>query len=159
MRRAVGVGGCRGRRTRSGGIECLAFLFFLFLSFAALTTVIAVFECLIAGLMDLVGMGRARASLIVGASVALLAMPCVAWDGVLDWEDFAVSKLWLPIGAIAQGLFVVDGRFGWGWAGFRDAVSAGRGWPMPDWMRLHLRFVVPVLVFVVLVAGLATVFA
>lgn len=135
------------------------FLFFLFLSFAALTTVIAVFECLIAGLMDLVGMGRARASLIVGASVALLAMPCVAWDGVLDWEDFAVSKLWLPIGAIAQGLFVVDGRFGWGWAGFRDAVSAGRGWPMPDWMRLHLRFVVPVLVFVVLVAGLATVFA
>lgn len=131
-------------------------LFFLFLSFAALTTVIAVFECLIAGLMDGCGLKRAKATLLTGAGVALLSLPCVAWDGVLKWEDFAVSQLWLPLGALTQGFFVVNAAFGWGWTRFRTSVSAGEGWNLPDGFRLHYAIAIPLLIAAVLVAGLVT---
>ena len=130
------------------------FLFFLFLSFAALSTVVAVFESLIAGLMDVVGTVRWKASAAVGVGVFALSLPCVLFDGVLQWEDFAVSKLWLPVGALCQGFFVVSATYGWGWEKFSAAVSAGRGWAMPGWMRWHMAVVVPVLMAVVLVAGL-----
>ncbi len=130
------------------------FVFFLFLSFAALTTVIAVFECLIAGLMDSLGMRRAAATAVVALAVAALSMPCVLFDGVLKWEDFAVSQIWLPLGALAQGLFVVNGRIGWGWKAFRASVSEGSGPGMPDWMKWHYTLVIPVLVLIVMVAGL-----
>lgn len=130
------------------------FAFFLFLSFAALTTVIAVFECIIAGLMDGLGLRRPAATFAVGAGVALLSMPCVLFDGVLKWEDFAVSQLWLPLGALAQGFFVVNGTFGWGWERYRASVSEGRGFSMPGWMKWHYAVIIPVLVLIVLVAGL-----
>ena len=128
-------------------------VFFLFLALAALTTVIAVFECLIAGLMDVFGLRRVSASLIVGVAVAALSMPCVLWDGVLEWEDFAVSQLWLPIGALVQAIFVVNGTFGWGWEKFRDAVSIGRGLKMPSFMKWHYVFIVPLLILIVLFSG------
>ncbi len=130
------------------------FLFFLFLAFAALTTVVAVFECLIAGLMDSCGWRRVPATLLVGVGVGFLSLPCVLFEGVLEWEDFAVSKLWLPIGALCQGFFVVNGDWGWGWENFRRAVSQGDGWSMPNWVRWHLIFIVPILIFTVLIAGL-----
>jgi len=135
------------------------FVFFLFLSFAALTTVIAVFECLIAGLMDTLGMKRRGASLLVGAFVALLSLPCILFEGVLEWEDFAVSQLWLPLGALAQGAFVSWESVGWGWKKFRESVSRGAGPGMPDWMRWHVAFVVPALIAVVLAVGLVRRFA
>ena len=131
------------------------FLFFLFLSFAALTTVVAVFECLIAGLMDSVGLARWKATAVVAAGVLALSLPCVFFDGVMRWEDFAVSQLWLPAGALCQGFFAVNGTFGWGWERFRASVSAGRGLPMPGWVRWHLAIVVPALMIVVFVAGIA----
>ena len=130
------------------------FLFFLFLAFAALTTVIAVFECLIAGLMDIAGIRRTTATIIVGAGVAALSMPCVLFEGVLKWEDFAVSKVWLPLGAITQGFFVTCGSIGWGWANFRSSVSAGRGFGMPHWMKWHYAITIPVLVLIVFFAGI-----
>ena len=130
------------------------FLFFLFLAFAALTTVIAVFECLIAGLMDITGIRRATATVLVGAGVAALSMPCVLFNGVLKWEDFAVSKVWLPLGALAQGAFVTFGGIGWGWESFRSSVSAGRGFGMPRWMKWHYAVTIPVLVPVVFFAGI-----
>lgn len=131
------------------------FLFFVFLGFAALTTVVAVFECLIAGLMDSLGMKRFAASAIVGAGVAALSLPCVWVDGVLEREDFAVSQLWLPLGALAQGFFVVNGRFGWGWENFRRSVSEGLGLAMPGWLKYHMALVVPALILAVLVIGLS----
>ena len=127
--------------------------FFMFLALAALTTVIAVFECLIAGIMDVFGLKRVTASLIVGLTVATLSMPCVMWESVLEWEDFAVSQLWLPIGALVQAVFVVNGTFGWGWNRFRAAVSTGRGLKMPSFMKWHYVLVGPVLIFIVLVSG------
>lgn len=129
------------------------FVFFIFLALAALTTVVAVFECLIAGLMDVLKMKRTAASLIVGAGVAVLSMPCVLWEGVLKWEDFAVSQLWLPVGALAQALFVVNGSVGWGWENFRASVSLGSGLKMPGFMKWHYILVVPVLILIVLAGG------
>lgn len=131
-------------------------VFFLFLALAALTTVIAVFECLIAGLMDIFGFKRTSASLLVGFSVAILSMPCVLWKNVLEWEDFAVSQLWLPIGALTQSFFAINGTFGWGWDNFRASVSLGKGPSMPRFMKWHYVFVVPVLILLVLASGFFT---
>ena len=80
-------------------------------------------------------------------------MPCVLSGEVLKWEDFAVSQLWLPLGALIQGVFVVNGTFGWGWENFRAAVSAGIGFKMPSFMKWHYMIVVPVLILIVLISG------
>ena len=128
-------------------------LFFLFLALAALTTVIAVFECLIAGLMDVFCLKRRSASVLVGSAVAVLSIPCVLCDSVLKWEDFAVSQLWLPLGALVQAFFVVNASYGWGWDKFRMTVSIGRGWSMPSFMKWHYVIVVPLLILIVLVGG------
>lgn len=128
-------------------------VFFSFLALAALTTVIAVFECLIAGIMDVFNLKRFSSSVIVGISVAFLSMPCVLWESVLEWEDFAVSQLWLPLGALIQAFFVVNGSLGWGWDKFRASVSIGRGVKMPQFMKWHYVFVVPILILIVLVSG------
>ena len=127
--------------------------FFLFLVFAALSTVIAVFECIIGGMIDALGARRWKVALAVGAAVAACSMPCVLFDSVLDWEDFAVSKVWLPCGALAMCLFVTRG-IGWGWDGFRAEASAGKGGALPEWTRFHFAYVMPALILVVLLGGL-----
>ncbi len=134
------------------------FCFFLFLSFAALTTVIAVFECLIGGILDHWRKSRGLVTLLVGAGVAVCSLPCVLCDGVLDWEDFAMSQIYLPIGGLALCIFVTR-NFGWGWKGFRDEVSAGSGWTLPEWMGPWMRWGVPVLIVAILVGGLILKFA
>lgn len=136
----------------SGG-AVWGFLFFLFLSFAALTTVIAVFECLIGGLADACGKPRWALTLAVGAAVAVASLPCVFIDGALGWEDFAVSQFWLPCGALALTLFVVSRRLGWGWPAFRNEASTGAGAALPDWLKAHYAFVIPSLILVILVVG------
>ena len=129
------------------------FAFFLFLSLAALTTVIAVFECLIGGILDFARRSRTAVSIAVGLAVAVLSLPCVLIDGALDVEDFIFSKFWLPLGGFSLALFV-SYRFGWGWTAFREEASAGRGVALPGWMRPVFRYVVPALIIAVLVTGL-----
>ena len=128
--------------------------FFLFLAMAALTTVIAVFECLIAGLMDTLKIPRSLASVITLSTVATLSMPCILWASVLAWEDFAVSQIWLPIGALTQCFFVINGTYGWGWGSFREQVSCGKGWDMPKFLKAHYTFVIPLLILSVLIIGI-----
>jgi NSS family neurotransmitter:Na+ symporter len=128
-------------------------VFFLFLSLAALTTVVAVFECLIGGVFDAVKRRRSLITLGVGVLVAILSLPCVLWEGVLGWEDFVFSKFYLPIGGFALMMFVAN-RFGWGWEKFRSEASSGDGVDLPDWTRPLFRYVVPAMIFVVLVSGL-----
>lgn len=126
-------------------------LFFLFLSLAALTTVIAVFECLIGGLSN----GRRRrlvATFGVGAAVAVLSLPCVFFERVLGWEDYVFSKYYLPLGSFALMLFV-SWRFGWGWERFRAEASAGDGLQLPGWMRPLFRYVVPAMILLILALG------
>ena len=127
--------------------------FFLFMSLAALTTIVAEFECLVGGLVDEWRLGRLAAAVVVGCAVAVLSLPCVFVSGALEIEDFIFSKFWLPLGGLAFALFV-SWRFGWGWEEFRREASAGRGASLPDWSRFVLRYAAPAIIVLVIVGGL-----
>ena len=141
-------------------------LFFLFMSFAALTTVLAVFENVVACVMDYTGFSRRRACRVCGAALVVLSLPCVlgfnVWSSfkpfgegscVLDLEDFMVSDILLPLGAIAFAVFCCH-RYGWGWEKFLAEANAGEGRRFPSWLRLYCAYVVPLVVFAIFVLGL-----
>ncbi|MCR5508396.1 MAG: sodium-dependent transporter [Lachnospiraceae bacterium] len=141
-------------------------LFFLFMSFAALSTAFAVYENIIANFKELTGWTRKKTCLVCGIIMFLLAVPCALgfnlWSGfmpfgegtgVLDLEDFVVSNLLLPIGAIVYVLFCTV-RYGWGWDGFIGEANSGKGLKVPVWLKNYMRFFVPVVLFIILVTGL-----
>lgn len=141
-------------------------LFFLFMSFAALSTVLAVFENIISCNIDLFGWSRKKACLINVFLMFLLSMPCVLGFNVLsgiqplgdgstlmDLEDFLVSNLLLPLGSFIFILFCVI-RYGWGWKNFMEEANQGRGLKIANWMRGYMTFVLPVIVLVILIMGL-----
>jgi len=127
--------------------------FFLFLAFAAFTTVMAVFECLVGGAADETRISRPVCAAIVACAVAVFSLPCVFSGKVLDWEDFAVSQIWLPVGALLEGVFVFS-KLGWGWKAFREEASEGAGPSMPEWMKWHFAIVVPILILAAVGSGL-----
>ena len=139
-------------------------LFFLFLSFAALSTVIAVFECIIAFSMDAWGISRKKAVAINGILLAVLSIPCAlgfnVWSGIAipgigdiqGIEDFIVSNNLLPIGSLIFLLFCTSKR-GWGWDNFIAEADAGKGARFPRWARGYMRYFVPVLIIIVLIMG------
>ena len=129
------------------------FAFFLFLSLAALTTIVAVFECIIGGLMDETGASRTRIAILTGIVVAALSMPTVLFDGVLGWEDFVFGQFWLPAGAFAICMFATSDS-GWGVERFEREVSAGAGIRFPHAFAVLMKAFVPMLIAVVVVAGL-----
>ena len=140
-------------------------LFFVFLSLAALTTIIAVFECQIGGLMDELRQSRARMALLVGVVVAVLALPTVfgynVWSDVhllpgktiLDVEDYIFSQFWLPLGAMSICIFC-SRRNGWGWTAFQAEAGAGRGFDLPSFFGPYMRWILPPVLVGILVAGL-----
>ena len=140
-------------------------LFFLFMAFAAMSTVLAVFENIICCGMELTGC-RKKSSLVNLVLIILLSMPCVlgynlwAWDGfavfggaVLDVEDFLVSNLFLPLGSLVYLLFCVT-RYGWGWQNYKKEVNTGKGLKVQDWMRGYLTYVLPLIVVFIFAFGL-----
>ena len=129
-------------------------VFFLFLSLAAFTTIIAVFECIIGGIVDETGWRRARVALATGAAVAAGSLPAVFIPGALELEDFVFSQFWLPLGALSVCIFV-SSRFGWGFSGFREEASAGDGPDLPLWSRMLYRWVIPAMIIAVIAGGLA----
>ena len=141
-------------------------LFFLFMAFAALSTVLAVFENIICCGMELTGCTRKKSSLVNLFLIILLSMPCVlgynlwAWDGfavfggaVLDFEDFLVSNLFLPLGSLVYLLFCVS-RYGWGWDNYKKEVNTGKGLKIHDWMRGYLTYGLPVIVLFIFAFGI-----
>ena len=141
-------------------------LFFLFMAFAAMSTVLAVFENIICCGMELAGCSRKKSSLVNLVLIILLSMPCVlgynlwAWDGfavfggaVLDVEDFLVSNLFLPLGSLVYLLFCVT-RYGWGWQNYKKEVNTGKGLKVQDWMRGYLTYVLPLIVVFIFAFGL-----
>ena len=141
-------------------------LFFVFMSFAAFSTVLAVFENLVACTIDLTGWQRRKACLFNGVLMAVLSLPCAlgfnllsgfqplgAGSTVLDLEDCLVSNLLLPIGSLRFVLFCTL-RGGWGWDRFVAEANTGRGLKVVRWMRPYMTFVLPVLIVVVFVLGL-----
>jgi NSS family neurotransmitter:Na+ symporter len=140
-------------------------LFFVFMSFASFSTVTAVFENLVACLGDNFGVERKKAIVFNCIFMIFASLPCVLgfnkWSGlnilgrgqVLDFEDFIVSNIILPIGSLVFVLFCV-GSFGWGYKNFFDEINTGDGIKMPEWIRGYLRFVLPVMILVIIIEGL-----
>lgn len=141
-------------------------LFFLFMTFAALSTIIAVFENIIACCMDKWKISRRRASWINGVIIMVGSMPCVlgynlwrefqprgAGSTVLDLEDFIVSNLLLPVGALIFLLFCVT-RWGWGFHKYLEEANTGKGIKIPRIMRGYLTYIVPCIVIIILIVGL-----
>lgn len=140
-------------------------LFFLFMSFAALSTVIAVFENIVACFMDRFNMNRHRAVSIMTVTIMLLSIPCAlgfnVWSGfqplgpgsgVLDLEDFIVSNNLLPIGALVYLMFCVT-RYGWGWDNFIAEADMGKGAKFPKALRFYFTYIVPIIILVILGTG------
>lgn len=140
-------------------------LFFIFMTFASLSTVIAVFESLIAAGMDNFGWARKKSSLIWFVILLVGSIPCalgynvlsnvhlIGARDILDSEDFIVSNLLLPIGAMVFTLFCVT-KWGWGFDRFHAEANTGRGMKIPEWMKHYFRWVLPILILVILIQGL-----
>ena len=143
-------------------------LFFLFMTFASFSTVIAVFENLLAGCIDNFGWSRKKAALFNGVFLLLASMPCVlgynlwffeatlpngAVGQVLDIEDFLVSNLLLPLGSLMYLLFCVT-KWGWGFDKYLEEANTGKGMKMPRALKPYFQFVLPVLILAILIQGL-----
>lgn len=142
-------------------------LFFLFMTFASFSTVIAVFENLIANCIDNFGWDRKKAVVFNVIFVFLASMPCVLgynlWSDlhliggrdVLDMEDFIVSNLLLPLGSLVYLLFCVT-KWGWGFEGYLAEANTGSGQRLKasKWLKGYFRFVLPVLILIILIQGL-----
>lgn len=141
-------------------------LFFLFMSFAALSTVIAVFETIMAFSMDQWGVRREKACLVNGVLLALLSIPCVLGFNVLSGvaipgigdiqsiEDFLVSNNILPLGGLFLVMFVTSKR-GWGWKNFLAEADTGEGLRFPAWSYRYMKYVLPVGIVIIFVLGYA----
>ncbi len=145
-------------------------LFFVFMSFAALSTVFAVFENILSCTMDLFGWSRKKACIINGVAMYILSLPCALGynllkfitplgEGttVLDLEDFIVSNILLPLGSLVFVLFCVC-RYGWSWENFKAEANNGKGLKVKNWMRGYMTWVLPVIVVLVFVCSMLSFF-
>ncbi len=139
-------------------------LFFIFMAFAALSTVIGVFEAIIAWGMDHWGWSRKKSCAINCSLLAILSMPCVlgfnVWAGftipgigdIQAIEDFIVSNNLLPLGSLVIVLFCTR-KSGWGWEGFLKEADEGKGLKFPQWLKGYMSYFVPIFVFLVILSG------
>ncbi len=154
------------RLQRNAGGQAVGGAFFAFMTAAAFTTVLAVFENLLAGLREKTGWSRRRAALACGIAMPILSAPCALGfnllkdfhplggeSTVLDLEDFLVSDLALPIGALAFAVYCTR-RFGWGWEGFLAEANAGHGIRLPAILRPWLAWFIPVAIAAILATGI-----
>ena len=134
--------------------------FFLFMSFAALSTIFAVFQNILSCTQDLFGWSKKKACLIDGIAIFLLSIPCVlgfnVWDGIaigelsgiLGIEDYLVSNILLPAGSLLTVLFCCWGK-GWGFDNYMLEANTGKGFKVQNWMRSYMRFVLPVIILAI----------
>ena len=141
-------------------------LFFLFMSFAALSTVLAVFENIIAGLMDFTGWSRLKACGVLAVVIPLASLPCIfgfnMWSSfqplgagtcVMDLEDFVVSDCLLPLGGLTFCIYSCH-KIGWGWDNFVKEANQGSGMNVPTWIRPYCKWVLPLIIFGIFAIGL-----
>ena len=138
-------------------------LFFLFMSFAAFSTIIAVFENILSFAMDLTGCSRKKAVAVNLVVIIILSMPCVLGfnvlsglklpgGSVLDFEDFLVSNNLLPLGSLVYLLFCTS-RYGWGFKNFMAEANLGKGLHFPKWARFYVSYILPLIVLAIFVLG------
>ena len=140
-------------------------LFFLFMTFASFSTVIAVFENIMSFCMDMFGWSRNKAAAVNGIIILAASMPCVLgyniWKNlhliggrdVLDSEDFIVSNLLLPIGSLVYLMFCVT-KWGWGFDKYTDEANTGKGIKICKKLKLYFQFILPILIIFILIQGL-----
>lgn len=146
-------------------------IFFLCMFFAAASTIIAVFENIIAFAMDLTGCSRGKAVAVNLVAIILLSMPCILGynvlsgfaplgegTAILDLEDFIVSNNLLPLGSLIY-VFFCTSRYGWGWKNFLTEANTGEGLKFPKAVRDYVTVVVPLIVLFLFVQGYWSKFA
>jgi NSS family neurotransmitter:Na+ symporter len=143
-------------------------LFFLFMLFAALSTVLAVFETILACVRELTGWSRPKGCIICGIGIFILActtalgysvlhfQPFAEGSAWLDFWDFIVSTNLLPLGSLVIALFCCSKRYGWGWDNFMLEANTGKGLKVRNWMKPVFKYLVPILILIVYIYGLAT---
>ena len=145
-------------------------LFFLFMCFAALSTVIAVFENIISFGTDLTNASRKKVVAVNFVAIILLSLPCVlgfnllsgvqplgAGSSILDFEDFIVSNNILPLGSVVYVLFCTW-KIGWGWDSFMAEANSGKGLKFPKSIRFYIQWILPLIVLFVFVMGYKSLF-
>lgn len=146
-------------------------IFFLCMFFASASTIIAVFENIIAFAMDLTGCTRGKAVAVNIVAILILSMPCVLGynvlsgfapfgegTAILDLEDFIVSNNLLPLGSLVYVLFCTT-RYGWGWKNFLTEANTGEGPKFPKWVRPYVTFVIPLIIIFLFLQGYWSKFA
>lgn len=140
-------------------------LFFLFMTFASFSTVIAVFENIMASCMDNFNWSRKKTAVICGLVILIASIPCVlgynilsgvhpiGGRDILDSEDFLVSNILLPLGSLVYLLFCVT-KFGWGFKNYQAEANLGKGLKVAGWMKWYFLLVVPILILFIFVIGL-----
>ncbi|MBO4547834.1 MAG: sodium-dependent transporter [Abditibacteriota bacterium] len=150
------------------GGRIIGSLFFLFMVFAALTSMLSICETILGCVRELTGWNRHRGSLVCGIGVALLSLttalgyslwqfhpfgPDSSW---LDLWDFAVTNLLFPLGALIIALFCTNAGYGWGWNNLCREANSGRGLKVKGWMKPVFAFIAPASIFVLFVIGMLT---
>ena len=146
-------------------------LFFLFMTFAAMTTLIAVFENIIAYWMDNHGWSRKKAVAVNLPLMILLSIPCVLGynvlssfqpfgegTAVLDLEDFLISSTIMPLGSLLFVVFCAH-KSGWGWKSFIGEADTGKGMKFPSWLRVYVKWILPVIIGVIFIKGYWDIFS
>ena len=144
-------------------------MFFLFMVFAALSTVLAVFENILACVREMTGWSRPKGCLVCGFCTFMLALttalgystfsgfvPFADGTAWLDLWDFLVSTNLLPLGSLCIALFCCNRRFGWGWENLKAEANMGKGLKVHDWMKPIFKYLVPVAIIGLYIYGLAT---
>lgn len=137
-------------------------LFFLFMTFAAFSTVLAVFENIIACFRDIFGWKRVKTCIICCIGMLVLSLPCILSfcafgtnDKVLNLEDFLVSNICLPLGSLVLVIYCTQ-KFGWGWKNYLQEANEGKGIKVKDGLRIYCTYVLPVIIIALFVIGIVT---
>ena len=145
------------------GGRIIGILFFLFMIFAAISTVIAVFENIVSFWLELTKFSRRKIAIFNIVLIMVLSLPCIfgfsVWSdvqmfgkGIMDLEDYTVSNILLPVGSLIYVLFCTS-RYGWGWKSFIEEANCGKGIKFPKWMRFYVSYVLPLIIVAVLIVS------
>lgn len=145
-------------------------LFFLFMSFAALSTIFAVFQNILSCIQEITGWSKLKTCIISGVGLFFLSIPCVLGfnvlssfkpfgegTGVLDLEDYIVSNVLLPLGSLVVVIFCTQ-KFGWGFKNYMEEANYGKGVKVKSWMRIYMSYVLPIIIGIIAVISIISPF-
>ena len=141
-------------------------LFFLFMSFAALSTIFAVFQNILSCVQEITNWSKIKTCIICGIGIFILSIPCVlgfnVWSlftplgqgtGILDLEDYIVSNILLPLGSLVVVIFCTQ-KFGWGFKNYMEEANQGKGVKVQKWMRIYMSYILPVIIGIIAIISI-----